>query len=94
MRYRPDDYRFLAKWVGYPASDSTWEPRENLPVGTVAAWEKLPAANSSAEPVFEVERLVRYRPIDGHFLVKWVGVSANGEYLGTEGAAPSCDGGR
>lgn len=27
---KPQCYKFLVKWKGYPTSDSSWEPEENL----------------------------------------------------------------
>ena len=38
VRHRPEGDHFLVKWVGYPPSGSTWEPKEGLPPAVVAAW--------------------------------------------------------
>jgi hypothetical protein len=40
---------FLVKWGGYGEEENTWEPREKLPGGMVAAFEAVRGAGSSAK---------------------------------------------
>ena len=44
---------FYIHWKGYPAEDDSWEPRENLSLETILAWEKSLTLRSAKQRTFQ-----------------------------------------